>query len=655
MAVIFVPGQGGKSVQAPKTTKEAFKQVTGKEPTAPTTSQPTTKKSGGGGSSRRATDSLGQPVSAAPQVTSQQEQDKQRSLVAQNNMIASAGKQSDSNYVYKTREDVYSQRELLSVASPTSGRDRFRESIQSSNPFRKTKEFVIEKAFKFAGKGESRGQSIFSNPRVKTLTTTGLYFVPALGTGIIAGEALGTLTPGGIREVKGTAKTLKQEYSIPTSVSYIGAGVLTGIGLTSIGKGTSKLLGFPKYQTSVYAEKVMSGEIAGQTQELYSFRAMTTQKGLLGGRQFSSVGQSEVKLFPKVQNDNIPYISQTFGATVEKQVTFPTMKVGYTKPQIFGGKEMGMVTPKDDFFGVRGKGITSSLNRKGEAQYQKYFTAGVGGKTPNGNVNFFFSQSVNVAEGKVLKSGRGSSFSLIKDPFEFKATESFGGGTTILKSFKPSTKPFVEQSVKQSIQSGLKQQSFKPTNQPIFRLGKQSLVSEGQQVFTVKTSQFAFQKDSQIYNTKSFQQPTQETFLKSIPTYKQEPMLVDRQRSGLGSSFGSASKTDQGIAQIFATPTLQQFKQSTKSISSRSPRGMFETPFVTPPLYFDFDKQLGGYTEKKKKKKGRKSPFNIAPGFTSIVANLKIKSPLKVSKSLGVTPFQVRGLYSGKGNYFKIV
>lgn len=47
----------------------------------------------------------------------------------------------------------------------------------------------------------------------------------------------------------------------------------------------------------------------------------------------------------------------------------------------------------------------------------------------------------------------------------------------------------------------------------------------------------------------------------------------------------------------------------------------------------------------------------IAPSFTAIIQNLKIKSPLKVSRTFGVTPFQIRGLPSGrlrKGAYYKL-
>jgi hypothetical protein len=121
-----------------------------------------------------------------------------------------------------------------------------------------------------------------------------------------------------------------------------------------------------------------------------------------------------------------------------------------------------------------------------------------------------------------------------------------------------------------------------------------------------------------------------------------------------------SSRTFQLQSQVTRQETPQKDYQliGSRLRPNYSPTGFtprdFNTTFFTP-IVFGGLPSLGGYADRKSNYGGSKSPFNIAPGFTSIVANLKIKSPLKVSKSLGVTPFQVRGLYSGKGNYFKIV
>jgi hypothetical protein len=70
---------------------------------------------------------------------------------------------------------------------------------------------------------------------------------------------------------------------------------------------------------------------------------------------------------------------------------------------------------------------------------------------------------------------------------------------------------------------------------------------------------------------------------------------------------------------------------------------------------------LGGYAIPNYRRRGKLASFNIAPSFTAIVENIKMTSPLKVSKNFGVTPFQTRGLLTtkkgkpGKGPYFKLV
>ena len=67
---------------------------------------------------------------------------------------------------------------------------------------------------------------------------------------------------------------------------------------------------------------------------------------------------------------------------------------------------------------------------------------------------------------------------------------------------------------------------------------------------------------------------------------------------------------------------------------------------------------LGGIDTRVPKKRGKKnSEWDIAPGFTGIIENIKLKNPIKVSKSFGVTPVQSRGLLVGKkskGKYFEL-
>ena len=66
---------------------------------------------------------------------------------------------------------------------------------------------------------------------------------------------------------------------------------------------------------------------------------------------------------------------------------------------------------------------------------------------------------------------------------------------------------------------------------------------------------------------------------------------------------------------------------------------------------------LGGWADISPRKRGRKSKeVEIAPGFSSIIQGISMKNPLKVSKTYGVTPFQIRGLLKGKkskGSYWE--
>jgi hypothetical protein len=133
--------------------------------------------------------------------------------------------------------------------------------------------------------------------------------------------------------------------------------------------------------------------------------------------------------------------------------------------------------------------------------------------------------------------------------------------------------------------------------------------------------------------------------------------------SGFNSNynFNSGQSTNQGFsyAQDYKQDSGLQYKQQ----NFNPPKGLdinfsgiggsgFGGGFVMP--------ELGGFALPTRRKRGRVSGFDIAPSFTGIVENIKMTSPIKVSRSFGVTPFQTRGLYQtksgkpGKGSYFKL-
>lgn len=127
------------------------------------------------------------------------------------------------------------------------------------------------------------------------------------------------------------------------------------------------------------------------------------------------------------------------------------------------------------------------------------------------------------------------------------------------------------------------------------------------------------------------------------------------------------TNTNQGTGLNFASSSMQI---PTFNIPPFTPTtGTPFTPIISPPIFtpgtgggYSFLPELpslGGYAISNPRSIGRKSnAFNISPGFSSIVQGIKIKNPIKVSKTFGVTPFQTRGILTGKkarkGQYFQL-
>lgn len=119
--------------------------------------------------------------------------------------------------------------------------------------------------------------------------------------------------------------------------------------------------------------------------------------------------------------------------------------------------------------------------------------------------------------------------------------------------------------------------------------------------------------------------------------------------------------TAQSSAQALSLQQQQSLIQGPSLINglgmSMAGLGGFGFPSFIPIIGWDIP-SLGGFAIPNYKGRGRKSNiWSIAPSFGSIVQNIKMKSPLKVSASFGVTPFQTRGLLTGKagkGPYFKL-
>jgi len=194
----------------------------------------------------------------------------------------------------------------------------------------------------------------------------------------------------------------------------------------------------------------------------------------------------------------------------------------------------------------------------------------------------------------------------------------------------------------------------------------------------------------QIVDTKLIQRGSRSSLSPARTTLKtsepfntlSSPRTMTRLSQGLKTStvFGSSFNTRQFSLQNTALSPAQAFRFNTAQaltptevvvsrygLNTRQPNQF--VPIVNPrsringfnfntPIIGGFGglPSLGGYALPNILGQGRKSKeVRIAPSFTGIVQNLKIKSPVKVSRSLGVTPFQTRGLLTGSGPYSKLV
>lgn len=147
---------------------------------------------------------------------------------------------------------------------------------------------------------------------------------------------------------------------------------------------------------------------------------------------------------------------------------------------------------------------------------------------------------------------------------------------------------------------------------------------------------------------------------------KSETLLKQVPQSFETLSQISSVKQITGLQQIpLQLQQQSQIQTQLQIIPNLIPTKLFPiTPFIPgfPTGGFGFDNRkqsFGGDIFPNPRRRGRKAGFNIAPSFTGIIEELKMTSPLKVSKTFGVTPFQTRGLFVGKRakkeKYFKLV
>lgn len=172
----------------------------------------------------------------------------------------------------------------------------------------------------------------------------------------------------------------------------------------------------------------------------------------------------------------------------------------------------------------------------------------------------------------------------------------------------------------------------------------------------LKTTSVQANRLEQGLQTKSDTSSSQLTFQNL--DFRQKPISVVKEFQYSG--FGLTPRQLQPQGSSFKQPQSpnENYGYGSGLAPDESLRGgtPFGLDFGRPGKFTSFPdfQTLGGFAQPKGFKRTRKSGFNIAPSFSAIIQNIKIKSPLKVSRTFGVTPFQTRGLLSGKKPYFKL-
>ncbi len=134
----------------------------------------------------------------------------------------------------------------------------------------------------------------------------------------------------------------------------------------------------------------------------------------------------------------------------------------------------------------------------------------------------------------------------------------------------------------------------------------------------------------------------------SVSNFKTSLMPLSSMNTGVSSLQGVQSITSPFVDLVEIT--------SLKPININNNRRIADIGLTSPSIRGFFDMPtLGGYADRTPKKRRRKTgSFEIAPGFTSIIAGTKQKGLLKVSKTFGVTPFQTRGIGKRGKAYYQL-
>lgn len=396
-----------------------------------------------------------------------------------------------------------------------------------------------------------------------------------------------------------------------------------------------------------------------------------------GDRTFASVARGTRNV--DIRTSNIIRLSKYDLGTTPKVIRQTEKFSGFGRGIVSEPNEFGLVTgigksetyfkPTKTTTFVKGFGktpdsfTTVNTNLKGRPRIVRsddYFFETAKITDPAGTKIFGKSRSSTLTQGRKGKLGFvTNTYIPEKVPFTFDMTKgsSLGSGTIGRGSPKTNRNPFVTESGSTQITSQPTPQMFSQTtsattNAALTPINVRSGLSNVQLGKT--TNQFS----------------TYAVASKTLSSQSVIPRTVTSQYSALVPATSTVTKTNQITG--FQTITAQRTSQASSltavtpnqlvsiSPTPSTPSPFFARPFAPRGFGFGFNTpQLSGFDLPTRKRKRRKSSYNIAPGFSATILDISSPNTLNVSRNVGVLPNQIRTLQKtkkgkpGRKPYFK--
>jgi hypothetical protein len=524
-------------------------------------------------------------------------------------------------------------------------------------------------ATKYAGLGLNLGGKVL-----------GSGYVASLGYDIASSKDIGT----------GTDKAIAAAWDIGTFAKGYKAGSSifpgTKVADFNIGKAVSNKLGYPKYEVT-FGQKTIS-----TTNNEFGTFLKTQTKGtvkeinLFSSKKYNTDILANTRLEPITETI---YKADTRGSglTDNKAFGFRSSGVIENKPIAFT-KDMGSfkVTQSKEGFTYGGTSQVSFVKSKATSYS---LDAGAGVK---------FNQDFTGIYGKNYPVVRkGNSFNFLKGGRSTLVGLSKTTETPMFTEFKPEPPssglignydlPKTTQGVKTEFKDLLASQEVVLKNIAVKTIPKAKVVSKSSEFtmkpYSSKGSQITSNTFSQgAYTGLGQYERTQSVSFKNSFSNKDMGLTnVGTLDLGLNKDMGiqnfGVTKTISGnkgrtitnsVSDIIQKQnvvniTVSKSRQDTKQVIKQSyvfePFGGFSfLPITGKGFGGGFDTpSLGGFALPNIRTRGRKNTFNITPSFTGIVANIKQKGTLKLSKEFGLLPGQVRGVQTAKTSkaYYELV